>query len=134
VAVLTILASLFWLDPKPAARMVAPGLESVCSRESRCQRVGVHEADRWMERIVHQRALERGLLQSWCPWHRSPEGMATRGAWGTVAAYTLHHLGPCLPPSVLDVPILGALAARRRAESEACSRHPRCVSWRGGAS
>lgn len=87
-------------------------LERICTREApRCQLRGVHEGDRWMERTLG-------------------EGNGTRGAWGTVAAFTVDHLPLGLrAPWWLDVPLLGAIAAARRAHAPACKRVRGCRHW-----
>lgn len=89
-------------------------LEAICIREApHCQIRGIHQGDRWMER-------------------RLGKGQSTRGAWGTVAAYTTRHLPAGLrDPRWLDVPLLGAYAAARRMASRQCRRTPACMSWSG---
>lgn len=111
------------LDPRLASHVGAalvghaelgPVLERVCEREApRCRIVGVHEADRWMERTLGP-------------------GMGTRGAWGTVAAFTVEHLPAGLrDPWWLDVPLLGAIASARRMLHPDCRRYAACRRWRG---
>ena len=58
-----------------------------------------------------------GWLDSWCPWHvgpDDPERFSVRGSFGLSAAYSLRFLGPCLPPELLDIPVISAFAAARR--------------------
>lgn len=131
------------LDPRLAARVAAllvgepelgDVLERVCTREApQCAIVGVHEGDRWMHASAWRMAVRSGDLDPQrCGWHRLDAGAwSTRGAFGTVAAFTVHHLGACVPPWVLDIPLVGALAAARRATAPACRRAPACRSWRG---
>lgn len=100
-----------WLAGAPE---LGPALERVCVREApRCQLRSVHEGDRWMERTLGP-------------------GMGTRGSWGTVAAYTVRWLPfGWRSPWLLDVPILGAYAAARRAASPGCVRARACRGWIG---
>lgn len=141
---LLLIIRLLTLDPIPASHLAArwvgsvPGAElaSIARRESRGRWIGIHEGDRWLSSAAHRRALSRGWLRPWCPFHRSPEGMGTRGAHGLVAAYSLRWLGPCVPPEALDVPLLSAIAAARRAAHQcrryqACDREARRLVWRG---
>lgn len=87
-------------------------LERICTREApHCRLRGVHEGDRWMERTLG-------------------EGNGTRGAWGTVAAFTVDHLPLGLRAAWwLDVPLLGAIAATRRAHAPACRLVRGCRRW-----
>lgn len=118
-------------------QLVEP-LIRICRRESagygtgHCKALGVHEGDAGNSRRVWRRAVERGLLNAWCqPYdHRQ---YSTRGAWGLMAAYNLHYLDmPCLPPWVLDVPVISAEIAARKLW-KICSRpkHRRIRAARG---
>lgn len=138
--VLFHLFRLLTLDPVPASYLAVelvetpltgPELAAIARRESRGRWVSTHEGDRWAEKRVHRRALERGRLSKLCPWHRSPEGMSTRGSFGLMASYSLDFLAPCLPAWVLDIPLISAIAAARRAASRQCAAVPSCRKWSG---
>ena len=133
MATLVALLGFLLAPPKPVARMAFGELAHVCERESRCLPVGIHARDAHHGRVAYRKAVARGWLDpEGCIWHHgSPERFSTRGQAGMIAAYTLRHLPGCLPPEVLDLPIVSAIAAHRRAASEACDRHSRCRSWRG---
>jgi hypothetical protein len=107
------------LAPPPQAATLAAGLtgadsgalQAICRRESRCRTVGLHEGDAWLGARAYDRARARGWLPSWCPFEGGSR-WATRGAWGQVAAYQMR--GWCLPPEVLDIPLVGAFFAARQ--------------------
>lgn len=125
-----ILAALVlsWLFVPPdqaaylAARMIGRPdigriLHAICRRESRCTTIGIYRTDAWAGQLAYQRAVRaKKVRPDACPFHfrGDPSRWSTRGAYGTIAAYTVHHLGPCVPPESLDVPILAALAAAKR--------------------
>jgi len=101
-------------------------LVAICRRESNCRMVGVHPADQWAGRRMYNNATRVGWLNPQCPFHRgSPGRFSTRGVHGLSAAYSLRFLGSCVPPEALDVPLLSAIAAARRAMSQ-CRRHGAC--------
>lgn len=84
-------------------------LVCIARRESRLELVGLHEGDAWMQR-------------------RLGEGMSTRGVHGQVAAFALPswlHWAPW----VLDVPLVSAVVATRRAHRWQCKQTSRCVRW-----
>lgn len=119
-------------------------LAHTCWREApRCQLRGEHEHDAWASARVWRAAMARGWLDSGCRWHAPTDGrnFSTSGPWGAMRAYTWHHLAdeigrPCVPLTVLDVPLVGALAVALRMR-EACERHNACDRdrirkvWRG---
>lgn len=136
-----LLLALLALPPRPASYVAATligrpdlgeRLEAVCDRESRCLPLGVHPKDAGRGSEVYENARRVGLL---CPTHRRRRARrwSTRGAWGTMAGYTLRYMPGalrCLPPEVLDVPIVGAFAAALRLEaSENEGAHPMLVAW-----
>jgi hypothetical protein len=133
MAVVALLASLIFSPPQPVSRLLYGRLAGVCQRESRCRPVGIHEQDAWAGRRAYRKAVARGWLDpAGCIFHHgSPERFSTRGGTGQIAAYALRFIDGCWPPEILDIPAVDALAARRRAASEACDAHPRCRSWRG---
>jgi len=144
VTALALIIRLLSLDPAPAARVVsiaagipeaAPALIEICHRESRCSRIGLHARDAWTSTRAYRRAVRAGKLHSWCqPPHHSDWG--SRGAWGLMAAYHLDALGaPCLPPQVLDIPIVSAwVALDKLADTCAQSAPPSYrARWRGPA-
>ncbi len=112
---------------------LAPQLVKICRRESHCTAIGVHAVDAGRSRAAWSDAVAVGWLDPSCQPHRRG-AWSTRGAWGTMAAFTVVHLGRCVPPWVLDVPLVGAIAAARRAAHPACDRAPACRRWRGWGS
>lgn len=121
MSLLLALLGLLTVGPVQAAHVAgaATGADSktlvkICRRESRCRWVGVHELDSWVGPVAYRRARERGWLPQWCPLHKDvdPRRYTTRGSWGQVAAYTLRDW--CLPPEVLDIPLVGAFFAAER--------------------
>lgn len=97
---------------------LGPRLVEVARRESRLELVSVHAVDsQWSARVR--------------PPGCSGDGWSTRGAHGMMAAYALPHLPRALrcSPWVLDLPLVSAYAAARRARSWQCRQHPRRRSW-----
>lgn len=98
---------------------LGPALVDVARRESRLELVSVHAIDsRW----------SASLRPSGCSGR---DGWSTRGAHGQMAAYALRYApgwARCAP-WLLDVPIVSAWLAARRASSWRCRQHPRCRSW-----
>ncbi len=120
----SLAAACFSGDCSLADRLVA-----IARRESNLELVSIHEQDRRWSRTAWRNAVRAGYLDPRCqPYHG---GWSTRGSFGTFAAYTVHHLGSCMPAWVLDLPLFGALAAVRRMRSRACGGSARCRSWRG---
>jgi hypothetical protein len=123
------------IDARFAASLIGgQDLVAVCNREApRCVLVREHKRDLWMNALVWQKAVRVGWLKpESCIFHSFDQGpWSTRGAFGTVAAYTLHHLpGDCWPAWALDVPVIAAWAAERRSHAASCERAPACMSWR----
>jgi hypothetical protein len=116
---------------------LATELVAICDRESNCEPVGLHERDQWAGSIMYRKALRVGWLDLRCPFHLGDSTrFSVRGPHGMSAAYTLRFLGACLPPEILDVPIVSALAAALRAQYQcerygACNRKSRHRLWRG---
>jgi len=103
-------------------------LLAICRRESHCRIVGMHTADRWAGQRMRANALRVGWLDSQCVFHHGAGvRFSTRGVHGLSAAYSLRFLGDCVPPEALDVPLLSAIAAARRAVSQ-CAHHGACTS------
>lgn len=132
------------ISPEASASIVAmvkghPGmgdeLVAICRRESRCSAVKVHERDAKFSDRVYRKASAVGWLDPRCQADR-PGQWSTRGAFGLMAAYNLRWLpGRCLPPEVLDVPLVSAWAASEKLEAY-CGRrrrrevvHPSLASW-----
>lgn len=139
--------ALLTLPPVPASHVGAaiagnpelgPELERISWRESRATYVSIHKRDAWASETVHGKALNRGLLSSMCPWHLYDHGgWSTRGAHGLMAGYSVHYLGPCAPAWAIDIPLLSAVAATLRAQTQcerfdACDRAGRRKHWGGG--
>lgn len=107
---------------------LAEELVRICRRESHCRLIGAHAADAWAGPLMHRKAMRAGWLRRDCPFHVGDlERFSTRGVHGMSAAYSLRFLGACLPPEALDVPLLSAIAAARRAQAQ-CRRHGACSS------
>jgi hypothetical protein len=132
--VLILLAWLLLLPPVPASRVAAHALGrpdladdivAVTRRESRGVRVGVHECDAWASRRVREAAIRTGWLDERCR-NAPPHGWSTRGAHGLMAGFNLRYLGTtaCVP-WVLDIPIVSAVAAVRKAAA-VCPDNPWC--------
>lgn len=92
-----------------------------CILESSCYasiRVGIHEGDVAAGPSAFERALRSGRLDGDCGYVRAARDLgqwSVRGAHGLMAAYQLDRLGRCVPPQALDIPLLSALAAGRKA-------------------
>lgn len=87
--------------------------------------ISIHSRDGWTGANALPGMKKRGRLPGWCPFfwgiEDHPVDLATRGNHGQIAAYSLHYLGPCIPPDALDVPLYSALRAGLRAR-EVCRR------------
>lgn len=94
---------------------MGPTVSCIAWRESRHELVGVHEGDSWMERTLGAGWSTRGV-----------HGQVARFAWEYVPL-PLRGLGP----AILDVPLVSAFVATRRARSWQCKQTPACVRWRG---
>lgn len=107
---------------------LADELVRICRRESHCRVIGAHAGDAWAGPLMYRKALRAGWLTRDCPFHRGdPHRFSTRGVHGMAAAYSLRFLGDCLPPEALDIPLLSAVAAARRAKAQ-CREHGACSS------
>ena len=150
MSVLLLIWRLVSASPWEANEIVADGdqwmeffLDRTCAREARCQAVSIHERDRWASRRVWNAAKRAGLIDPQrCPFHRyawDPQGWSTRGAYGLMAGYAWKFLdGLCAPPSILDIPLVSAWVARKKAaalcsERRACSYRARTQWWARGA-
>lgn len=107
----------------------APELERICARESNLQPIGIHPEDAGRSLAVWREAVRVGWVDPACQPHRH-HAWSTRGIAGTMAALTVHHVGTCLPPWVLDVPLVAAFAATRRAHDRRCGQVLGCRRWR----
>lgn len=107
---------------------LAPELVGICRRESHCRWVGAHVHDAWAGPTMYRNAVRVGWLDPSCRFHRGDRTrFSTRGVHGLSAAYSLKFVGGCVPPEVLDVPLVSAIAAARRAR-EQCTRHGACTT------
>lgn len=130
-----------------AARILgAPGWTSeildLVAVESRGVAVGVHRDH--ATRVAGRRFWARGAAAGWldpetCPEHALGDGdrWGPRGVAGLVAAYSVRHLGPCVAPELLDVPIVSAVVVVRRLEIlerryGLRDREARAEAWRRG--
>lgn len=110
-----------------------------CIMESSCYasiHVGLHEGDVSAGPAALERALRSGRLDVGCHHvrvERDPGEWSVRGAHGLMAAYQVFRIGECVPPEAMDVPLLSALAAGRKARWH-CARlralGKRCTSKR----
>jgi hypothetical protein len=108
----------------------APELERICARESNLRPIGVHPEDAGRSLAVWREAVRVGNVDPTCQPHEH-HAWSTRGIAGVMAGFTLHHVGvPCLPPWVLDLPIVNAYAATRRAHDRRCGQVLACRRWR----
>lgn len=146
-SVLSIMLTLLTLEPRQAARVGAHlagqghltrELQGICRRESRCNAIGIHEIDREYGPLMYKKAHLVNWLYSWCPFHRGdPERFGVRGSFGLSAAYSLRFLPGCWPPEVMDIPIVSAYLAAKRAENQ-CKKYGACTKkahrkfWAGG--
>lgn len=129
------------LDPLVAAHLGAamaghpefgPQLEAIGRRESCLRLVGIHPGDAGRSRAVWTDAVRAGLVDPQCQPYRAG-AWSTRGSFGTMAALTVVHIGvPCMPYWSIDIPIVAAFAATRRAHARRCSQVLGCRQWRDG--
>lgn len=127
----------------------APEVTAICRVESRCRPVGLHtgHVNRRGGEVFYRRALARGIIDpDACDAHRpviaadpahALDRWGIRGSHGHAAAYAVRHLGPCVSPDALDIPMVSALAtARRLRDLEATYRlttaSARAHAWRHG--
>lgn len=115
-----LVAVLVALPPTPSAWVaalilgrpeIAPALVRVCERESRCERVGIHERDAWLSHRSWGGQVQLGHLDARCQPRGPGRRWATRGAWGMNAADAWPYMPACYEPESLDVPIVGTFAA-----------------------
>ena len=111
------------LTPRDAAKFVEPKLEPICHRETRCTAKGIHKIDGWLGKRAWQYAMRAKILDANCPFHAlgdNPSRWSTSGPFGMLRAYSIQYLPKplqCLPPEVLDIPIVAAYVAKRRFEA-----------------
>lgn len=121
------LARLAALSPAEASRVAAQALApartdeilALVKVESRGVAVGIHRGH--ARRVAGRRFWARAVAAGWlspatCPAHQLGDGdrWGIRGAHGLAAAYSVRHLGGCVAPELLDVPIVSAFVALRR--------------------
>lgn len=100
-----------WLHGRPD---MAAELVSICHRESRCTRIGLHRNDADRDPSDGWRAQVRmGHLRAWCQPY-TPDTWSTRGAWGLWAAAHWRYLPPCYQATWFDVPAVSAWVAARK--------------------
>lgn len=116
---LTLILAALALPPIPAAKIAARALDvpeqalvAITIRESRGQRIGVHEIDAWASR----RACRKARRVRWL----AEDVDCTTGDWATVGpqglftAYHLRFVGLARWPWVFRIPLVSAVAAARR--------------------
>jgi hypothetical protein len=128
VTILAAIVAALSLGPADATRL-ACRLEryvdcdevlDIMRTESRGVAVGVHtgHAKRVRGAVFWRAAVRVGWLRpDLCERHQQTdggEGWGIRGAHGLAAAYSVRHLGECVGPEALDVPLLSAVATIRR--------------------
>lgn len=114
------------LEPLEAARYAAklegPGyirltarLRSVCWRESRCSRIGLHKRDLHAADLMYKKAAKVKWLPG-CHQGKDPSRFGVRGAWGLSVSYNVRYTPlPCdTEPEAFDIPVLSALVAARK--------------------
>ena len=118
---------------------LAKELTAICRRESHCRLVGAHAGDASAGPLMRKKAMARGWLDPECVWHRGDgRRFSTRGIYGMSAAYSLRFVDACMPPEVLDVPVVSAYVAAKRSRfmcdrHGACTRQQRHRRWVGAA-
>ena len=126
---IALLLSLYLLPPEAATRLVAAGdtwmtrtLLAVVQRESQGVRVGEHPGDRWCSEQMRRNAIRTGWLSERC---RGP-GYSVHGAHGLSYSYNARYawLSWLCWPAAFDIPIVSALAAKRKAQ-KLCRRRRR---------
>lgn len=91
-------------------------LRRICWRESRCKPLRMHAIDRDHSVSVWRYAVRRRRLRpQTCFFHRNPQQWSTSGPFGLMRGYHWQFLGnPCLPPGVLDIPLVSAYVAYQK--------------------
>ena len=94
---------------------------SILASESRGQAIGVHRGHHGRVRgcVFWRAAVDAGWLHLGECEHHNPgddhcERWGIRGAHGLAAAYSVRHLGECVPAEAVDVPYLSAVVTVRR--------------------
>lgn len=127
---LALWSYLVGLDPHDATVLAAhaEGLQrfedealAILASESRGVAVGVHRPHRGRVRgcVFWRAAVDVGWLHLGECEHHTPGDdycarWGIRGAHGLAAAYSVRHLGVCVPAEVFDVPYLSAVVTVRR--------------------
>lgn len=136
-----LLIALLTMPPLPAAELVARNpreartLRRIAKRESYLTPISIHAGDSHLGRSAWEKAVKAGILwPTTCPFHRQGSDArewATRGSWGHMAAYAMQYL-PCLPPWVLDIPIISAWVAQKRLDRARQRGAPQALrAWAG---
>lgn len=110
-------------------------LRRICWRESRCKPLRMHAIDRNYSTSVWRYAVRRRRLRpQTCLFHRNPQQWSTSGPFGLMRGYHWQFLGnPCLPPWVLDIPLVSAYVAYRKLSKgckDACTYTKSIRLWR----
>ena len=127
---LALWSHLAGLEPRDATVLAArvEGLQrfegealAILASESRGERVGVHKPHHGRVRgcVFWRAAVDAGWRRLGECEHHSPgddpcERWGIRGAHGLAAAYSVRHLGECVPAEAVDVPYLSAVVTVRR--------------------
>lgn len=141
------LALLALLSTPPGPRVSAAGarlagipwaaheLHKVAHAESRNTVQAEHAGLNRRGRDFHRRALAVGWLAP-CQDY-DPDAWGVRGTYGLVAAYHVRHLGACVRPEAVDVPLIGAYLAalswERLRRSGLCDYKARRTAYKKGA-
>lgn len=124
-------------------------LRALVLSESKGYAIGVHaKVNPSLRRRSGAQAWRRAVARGWlspetCPAHRldvedeAGEAWGPRGVAGQIAAFAVRRVAPCVPPSVLDIPIVALRAARAQIEDlrkvyrfETAAE--RALAWRRG--
>lgn len=109
-------SSILWVTTFTGQRSYAAILKKICWRESRCRRLGTHSIDQKFSKSVWNKMVRRGILRpESCPFHRNPYEWSTSGPYGLMRAYHWPYIGSlCLPPQVLDIPLVATWVALKK--------------------
>jgi hypothetical protein len=113
---------LIMLPPKPSAWVaslivrrpdIAAPLIRICERESKCNRISIHERDAHISPKEYWGQVSWGHLDRSCQKY-SPDGWATRGAFGLSAGAHWHYMPRCYQPEWFDIPLVSAIVSAQK--------------------
>ena len=111
-------------------------LKKICFRESRCSRIGRHKIDQKFSAALWKKIVRKKILRpATCPFHRRADRWSTSGPYGLMRAYHWKYIhSPCLPPSVLDIPLIATWVAYTKLKTKCgsfCTYKKSRILWRG---